>query len=71
MTLEGFFVSADKKIALSHPKKVSAIKKIARRILIVGNTMKGVKLPGSSIKNPGIINATTVPIVIKENVTNI
>jgi len=69
MILLGFFVSAARKIALSQPKKVSAMKKIANTIAIVGKTKNGFKLAGSKLINPGMIIAVTAVNVINAKVT--
>ena len=71
ITFSGFFVSSARNVAVSHPKNVSAIKKIVMNNVEIGNTNIGSKFPGLNFNKFGTINASNVPIVINANVTNI
>ena len=70
ITFVGFFVSAERKTALSQPKNVSAMKNMVRTILKVGKTKNGVKLAGFSFTSPEKIKAVTVPMVTKAKETS-
>src|SRR3989338_2895378 len=57
MTFSGLFVSSDKNVADSQPKKLSAMKNTATKMAPVPNSKNGWKFAGSMWPKPGIKNA--------------
>src|SRR3989338_6566185 len=70
-TFSPSIVSAARKVDVSHPKNVSAMKNIVIKMLDRGNTKNGEKLSGLNLKKPGMINANNVPKVIIPNAISI
>jgi hypothetical protein len=65
------FVSAARNVAVSQPKKVSAMKKIVMKTMEGGFTKKGIKFPMLISKKLGMMRPNTAMRVMNENDTNI
>ena len=71
MTFLGFFVSSARKVTVSHPKNVSAMKNIAIRTADHECVKKGLNFPISMFMAPGKIRPNNETNVIMANATNI
>jgi hypothetical protein len=70
ITLLASLTSSARKVGLSQPKKVSAMKKIASKTMYLGKGENGMKLAKFIWNKPGRMRANKVTRVIKANITS-